>query len=63
SSLQLRPQVTHIPVHDYADNYFGLKEALEQLFRRPVDLVEAAPLSNPYFLAQIRSTRTPIYAS
>jgi hypothetical protein len=39
-----------------------LKEALEQLFTRPMDLVEAAPLSNPYFIAQIRPARTLIYA-
>ena len=52
-----------MPVHDYADNYFGLKEALELLFARPVDLVEAAPLSNPYFIAQIQPSRTPIYTA
>ncbi|MFQ5614711.1 MAG: nucleotidyltransferase family protein [Anaerolineae bacterium] len=32
------------------DRYFGLKEDLEQLFQRPVDLVEVKAIRNPYFL-------------
>jgi predicted nucleotidyltransferase len=63
SDLDFLVQFDPIPVHDYADNYFDLKDELEQLFARPVDLVEAAPLSNPYFIAAIRPTRTSIYAS
>ena len=31
------------------DRYFGLKEALERLFQRPVDLVEMKAIKNPYF--------------
>jgi predicted nucleotidyltransferase len=31
------------------DRYFGLKEDLEQLFQRPVDLVEVKVIKNPYF--------------
>jgi predicted nucleotidyltransferase len=31
------------------DRYFGLKEDLEQLFQRPVDLVEVKAIKNPYF--------------
>ena len=30
-------------------NYFGLKEALEELLGRPVDLVAPRALRNPYF--------------
>ncbi|MEX0682823.1 MAG: nucleotidyltransferase domain-containing protein [Dehalococcoidia bacterium] len=33
----------------YADRYFGLIEALQQLFGRPVDLVVASAIRNPYF--------------
>jgi uncharacterized protein len=63
SDLDFLVRFEPMPVHDYANNYFDLKEALEQLFVRPVDLVEAAPLSNPYFIAQIQPTRTPLYAA
>ncbi|MBI4311602.1 MAG: nucleotidyltransferase domain-containing protein [Chloroflexi bacterium] len=47
----------------YADAYFGLLEALEQLFHRPVDLVVASVIRNPYFLEEIAKTRTLLYAA
>ena len=47
----------------YADAFFGLKESLEQLFRRPVDLVAAAAIRNPYFRESIESARIPLYAA
>ncbi|MBI2978212.1 MAG: DNA polymerase III subunit beta, partial [Rhodospirillales bacterium] len=42
--------------------YFGLKEALEGLLGRPVDLVEAGAVENPYLLAGIERSREPVYA-
>ena len=45
----------------YADAYFGLLEALALLFQRPVDLVVASAIRNPYFLQSVEQTRTPIY--
>lgn len=50
-----------IPVEDYADNFLALKFALEQLLRRPVDLLEAQALRNPYFRAQVEATQQIIY--
>lgn len=47
----------------YADAYFGLLEALTQLFRRPVDLVTIRSVKNPYFLQGIAETRTVLYAT
>ena len=43
--------------------YFGLQEALEQLFGRKIDLVSAGALSNPYFIAAVNQSRQPVYAS
>lgn len=43
--------------------YFGLQEALEQLFGHKVDLVSASALSNPYFIAAVNQSRQPVYAS
>jgi predicted nucleotidyltransferase len=37
--------------------YFGLKESLEALFRRPVDLVEPSAIRNPYLKASIEESR------
>ena len=43
--------------------YFGLLEALEQLFDRKVDLVSASALSNPYFIVAVNKSRQTVYAS
>ena len=45
------------------DAYFGLKEDLEALFGRPVDLVSAAALENPYFAESIASTARELFAA
>ena len=47
----------------YADRYFGLLEALQQLFGRPVDLVVASAIRNPYFRESVERTRTSLYAA
>ena len=46
-----------------ADAYFGLLEALQDLFRRGVDLVMPRAIRNRYFLEAINRERTPIYAA
>jgi predicted nucleotidyltransferase len=43
--------------------YFGLQEALEQLFGRKVDLVSLSGLSNPYFIAAVNQSRQLVFAS
>lgn len=43
------------------EQYFGLKEALERLFRRPVDLVEERAIQNPYFGQAIAQDRIWVY--
>ena len=48
---------------EYADAYFGLAEALKDLFRRDVDLVVLAAVKNPYFRESIERSRTLLYAA
>lgn len=43
--------------------YFELKERLEALLQRPVDLVEVGALRNPYILAAIERDRQPLYGA
>jgi predicted nucleotidyltransferase len=43
------------------NTYFGLKEALEALLGRPVDLVESGAVRNPYLKASIDSSREPLF--
>ena len=47
----------------YAEAYFGLAEALEALLGRTVDLVMISAVTNPYFLEDIASSRTLLYAA
>jgi len=47
----------------YAQAYFGLLQGLEQLFSRPIDLVTAPSLSNPYFKQRIDETKAALYAA
>jgi predicted nucleotidyltransferase len=48
---------------DYADRYFDLKFALQDLLNRPVDLLENRAIKNPYFLKNIESSKSLLYAS
>lgn len=45
------------------DRYFGFKEALEQLFQRPVDLVEVKAIKNPYFRQAVEQDKVLVYGT
>lgn len=47
---------------DYADNYFNLKFALQDLLKRPIDLLENKAIKNPYIRANIDNSKHLIYA-
>ncbi len=47
----------------YADNYFNLKEQLEQIFNRQVDLLEQKAIRNPFLKKEIEQTKILIYGS
>lgn len=46
---------------DLFDKYFELKERLEQVFGRVVDLVVDRPFKNPVFRDSVEKSRTVIY--
>jgi hypothetical protein len=48
---------------DYADNYFNLKFALEELLKRQIDLLEDKAIRNPYLRYNIDNSKTLLYAS
>ncbi|MFH1717348.1 MAG: nucleotidyltransferase domain-containing protein [Planctomycetota bacterium] len=48
---------------DLFNRYFDLKEGLEQIFSRPVDVVLEDSLKNPYFKLAIEQVRKNIYAA
>lgn len=47
----------------YVTNFFTLKEGLETLFNREVDLIEYRSVSNPYFKEEIDETKSLLYES
>jgi predicted nucleotidyltransferase len=47
---------------DYAGKYFDLKFALQDMLKRPVDLLEEKAIRNPYLRKEIDNTKQLIYA-
>ncbi len=45
------------------DNFFGLRECLEELFGCPIDLVTQNSLRNPYLIRAIEHERQLVYAA
>ena len=45
------------------NQYVGFKHALEALFERPVDLIVASALENPYIRRGIEESRETLYAA
>ena len=50
-----------LDLSDYADNYFDLKDQLESIFNRPVDLLEEKGIRNPFLRKQIDNEKRLIY--
>jgi predicted nucleotidyltransferase len=57
--------VEFLPLQEgqYADAYFGLLFALQELFSRSVDLVMPEAIQNRYFLQSINQHRETLYAA
>ena len=45
----------------YADYYFNLKFALQELFKRPIDLLESKAMKNPYIIRNIDRSKFLMY--
>ena len=63
SDVDLLVEFEDMPPAAYAQAYFGLLQELEQLFSRPVDLVTAPSLTNPYFKQRVDETKASLYAA
>ncbi|KOV80437.1 DNA polymerase III subunit beta [Nocardia sp. NRRL S-836] len=51
------------PGFDHFGTYFALKEGLERILARPVDLVVSGSIRNPYFRQQVMDTKETLYAA
>ena len=63
SDLDFLIQLEQRPPGEYADAYFAVKDALEDLLKKPNDLVELKTIRNPYFLQAIEKERIVLYAA
>jgi len=63
SDLDFLIEFTENPIDGAFDRYFDLKEALEHLFQRPVDLVEIKAISNPYFRQAVEQEKILVYGT
>lgn len=63
SDLDFVVEFNDLPPVVYADAYFALKEGLERLFARPVDLVTDRAIRNPYFRQRLAAERQRVYVA
>jgi predicted nucleotidyltransferase len=61
SDIDMLIQFNQVDLLEYFDNYMDLKEKLELLFLRPVDLVENQAIKNPIFRAVIEREKQLVY--
>jgi uncharacterized protein len=63
SDLDFLVEFGPFPQGGYSEHYFGLIEDLTALFGRPVDLLVARAVRNPYLLKSINQTRESVFAA
>jgi predicted nucleotidyltransferase len=61
SDIDMLIQFNQVDLLDYFDNYMDLKEKLEKLLLRPVDLVENQAIRNPIFRKVIEREKQLVY--
>lgn len=61
SDIDLIVEIDDSDPISYSDHYFDLKEKLEQLLKRPIDLLEEKAIRNPFLRSEIDKTKVMIY--
>ncbi len=61
SDLDFLVTLEQQPPAEYAENYLGLAQALEELFQRRVDLITEASIRNRYFREAVTAQRELLY--
>lgn len=63
SDLDFLVVFEELPPVRYAEAFFSLKQGLERLFARPVDLVVERAIRNPYFKQRVSAERQLVYGA
>lgn len=61
SDIDLIVDFSDVDLENYADNYFDLKFTLQDILERPIDLLEAQAIKNPFFKKRIDSQKQLVY--
>ena len=61
SDLDFLVEFLPMPADEHGECFWALWDALEDALGRAVDLIETTTLVNPYFLAEIASSRGMLY--
>ncbi len=61
SDIDLLVEFYDVDPEHYADNYYDLKFALEELLQKRIDLLELKAIRNPYFKEAIDQNKQPVY--
>ncbi|MGX5855467.1 nucleotidyltransferase family protein [Dyadobacter jiangsuensis] len=61
SDIDLIVDFASMDVEDYADNYFDFKFSLQELFKRPIDLLEEKAVRNAYFRQNVNGQKRLLY--
>ncbi len=63
SDLDIIVEFKKKEIDNLFDNYFALKERLQNVFHRSIDIVIDGSVKNPYLKANISRTRRNVYAA
>jgi uncharacterized protein len=61
SDIDFLVDFSGVDLYEYADNYFDLKDSLEKLLERQIDLLEVKAVKNPYLKKSIDASKKMIY--
>jgi uncharacterized protein len=61
SDIDLIVDFSNIAAEDYADNYYDFKFSLQDILKRPIDLLEDKAIKNPYFRKSVNLKRQLLY--
>ncbi len=61
SDVDMEVDFNDMPLEEYVDNYLNLKESLEALLGRDVDLLESKAIQNPVLRNNINNSRRLVY--
>lgn len=63
SDIDLVVEIEETDPFSYTDHYYSLKEKLESLLKRKIDLLEEKAIRNPFLRKEIDRTKVLIYGS